>query len=242
MENESLKAALSPAVGCLSIERLGRYADGALTPDEQAATAAHLADCLSCQAELGLLRAVTSTAVRAGEEEVVRDGMARLAQRDAASAAVPRAAAPLRRRWLAFGTRSLVAVAAVVVLGVALGTVYVLRTPQAPRLPTDVTTGDEITRSLAVAVRTPVGDQIESPGRFEWLAVERAVRYRVRLLEVDRREVWSTFATALAVDLPPDVRMMIVPGRTMLWDVTAYDAAGMVIAESGTQSFRVLPR
>ena len=105
-----------------------------------------------------------------------------------------------------------------------------------------MTTGDEVTRSLAVTVRGPVGDQVESPQRFEWLAVDGAVRYRVRLMEVDRRELWSTSTSALAVDLPPPIRTSIAPGRTLLWDVTAYDAAGAAIAESGTQSFKVVPR
>ena len=70
----------------------------------------------------------------------------------------------------------------------------------------------------------------------------RAVRYRVRLMEVDRQELWSTSTSALGVDLPAPVRASIAPGRTLLWDVTAYDAAGAAIAESGTQSFRVVPR
>jgi len=132
-------------------------------------------------------------------------------------------------------------VAAVLLVGIATGSFFLL-TRKAPSLPGSVTTGDEVTRSLALVVRQPVGDQAESPRRFEWVAVDRAVRYRVRLLEVDRHEVWSTSTSAPAVDLPPAVRTSIAPGRMLLWDVTAYDAAGAVIAESGTQSFRVAPR
>jgi hypothetical protein len=105
-----------------------------------------------------------------------------------------------------------------------------------------VTTGDEVTRSLTVAVRGPVGDQVEAPRRFEWLAVDRAVRYRVRLMEVDRHEVWSTSTSAAGVDLPSPVRTSIAPAKTLLWDVTAYDASGATIAESGAQSFRLTPR
>ena len=125
-------------------------------------------------------------------------------------------------------------------LGIAAGSFYFLLMSAAHRqLPVGVTTGDEVTRSLAVRVRGPVGDESELPQRFEWLAVDGAVRYRVRLMEVDRREVWSTSSSALGVDVPAPVRASIAPGRTLLWDVTAYDAAGTAIAESGTQSFRV---
>jgi hypothetical protein len=135
----------------------------------------------------------------------------------------------------------LLPVASAAVLLVAAGSWYVLTT-KPPGLPGSVTTGNEITRSLAIAVRGPVGDLLESPRRFEWLAVDRAVRYRVRLLEVDRHEIWSTSTSAAGVDLPSSVRTSIAPARTLIWDVTAYDASGAAIAESGPQSFRLVPR
>jgi hypothetical protein len=61
-------------------------------------------------------------------------------------------------------------------------------------------------------------------------------------MAVDRQELWSTSTPALGVDLPPTVRASIAPGRTLLWDVTAYNAAGGQIAESGMRSFKVLQR
>jgi hypothetical protein len=241
MEDEILRTALAPNAECLSIEQLGRYADGALGAEDQTAAALHIRRCLSCQAELALLQAVTSSSVRPGEEDVVRHGAARLEQRTKEILAADRVGTSPRRRWLGFGTFPVAAVAALVVFGIAAG-FYFLPIQRAPRLPSDVATGGEVTRSLAVAVRAPVGDQIEPPRRFEWLAVDGAVRYRLQLLEVDRREVWSTSTSALGVDVPPAIRTSIAPGRTLLWDVTAYDAADMAIAESGTQSFRVAPR
>ena len=207
MEDEVLRAALAPTGDCLTVEQIGRYADGALGADERSAADRHLRDCLTCQAELALLHAMTSS-----------------------SAARASASFPFR------------AVAAVLLVGVATGSFLMLRTRNAPDLPSRVTTGDEVTRSLAVTVSGPVGDQTELPQRFEWGAVEGAVRYQVRLMEVDRRELWSTSTASLAVDLPPPIRPSIVPGRTLQWDVTAYDAAGAAIAESGTQSFKVVPR
>ena len=109
---------------------------------------------------------------------------------------------------------------------IAAGSSYLFLTRNAPELPSRVTTGDEVTRSLSVRLRGPIGEQTELPRRFEWLAVDRAVRYRVRLMAVDRQELWSTSTSALGVDLPSPVRASIAPGRTLLWDVTAYDAAG----------------
>lgn len=241
MEDEILRAALAPGEECLSVEQLGQYAGGALGAAERAAAATHIGRCLSCQAELALLQAVTSTDIRSEEAEIVRDGVARLVQPATESLPAGRAEPSTRRRLFGLGTFPLAAMAAVLLLGVTTGSFFLLAR-RAPQLPGSVTTGGEVTRSLAVTVRGPVGDRIESPQRLEWMGVDRAVGYRVRLLEVDRHEVWSTSTSAPGVDLPPAVRASITPGRTLLWDVTAYDAAGAVIAESGMQSFRVAPR
>ena len=242
MEDEILRTALAPNAECLSIEQLGRYADGTLGAEERTAAATHIQRCLSCQAELALLHAVTSSGVRPEEAGIVRDGAARLQQRMTEIGAADRVRPGSPRRWVGFRTFPVAAVAAVLLAGIATGSVYLLLIRRAPGLPGSVTTGDEVTRSLAVMVRGPVGDQVESPRRFEWLGVDRAARYRVRLMEVDRGEVWSTSTSALGVDLPPAVGTSIAPGRTLLWDVTAYDAADAAIAESGTQSFRLVPR
>jgi hypothetical protein len=242
MEDEILRAALAPDRECLSIERLGQYADGTLGADERTAAAVHVRRCLSCQAELALLEEVMSTGLRPEEADIVRAGTARLEQRAAETRAADRVALSSPRRWPGIGSFPVAAVAAVLLIGMATGSVYFLLMRQAPELPGSVATDDEVTRSLAVTVRGPVGDQAESPPRIEWLAVEGAVRYRVRLMEVDRQEFWSTSTSAPGVDLPPAARTAIAPGRTLLWDVTAYDAAGAAIAESGTQSFRLVPR
>jgi hypothetical protein len=155
--------------------------------------------------------------------------------------AANRAPAASPRRRVGSHAFPLAAVAAVLLIGMATGS-YFLLIRNAPELPGSVETGNEVTRSLAIGVRGPVGDQAEPPGHFEWIAVDRAVRYRLRLMEVDRNEIWSTLTSIPGVDLPSAVRTSITPGRTLLWDVTAYDAADAAIAESGTQSFRLVPR
>jgi hypothetical protein len=242
MEREILRTALAPSAECLSIEELGRYVDGGLGADQQTAAVMHIRRCLNCQAELALLQAVTSSSVRPGEADILRDGVARLEQRATEIFAAGRVETLSRRRWFRFGSLLPVAgMAAVLLVGLVAGSFYLLPR-KAPKLPSRVTTGDEVTRSLAVEVRGPSGDQVEAPQRFEWLAVDRAVRYRVRLMEVDRREVWSTSTSAVGVDLPSSVRTSIAPAKTLLWDVTAYDASGATIAESGSQSFRLAPR
>jgi hypothetical protein len=58
-------------------------------------------------------------------------------------------------------------------------------------------------------------------------------------MEVDRRELWSTETAATDVDLPESVRALIVPAKTLQWQVTAYDASNSPIAESSLERFRL---
>jgi hypothetical protein len=240
MEDEILRAALRPGDECLTVEQLGRYADGALGVQERSAAERHIRGCLSCQAELALLRAVTSRGVRPDEEALVRDGAARLDRRSSEILA-GHLRQSSRPRWFRSGAFRVGALAAVLLIGIATGS-YLFLTRNAPGLPSGVTTVDEVARSLSVRLRGPIGEQVESPRRFEWLPVDRAARYRVRLMGVDRQELWSTSTSAPGVDVPSAVRASIAPGKTMLWDVTAYDAAGRLVGESQMQTFRVAPR
>jgi hypothetical protein len=116
---------------------------------------------------------------------------------------------------------------------------YYLLNPPSPRLPAAVSPGSEVTRSLSVAVRGPVGDQADVPERLEWKPVAGASRYRVRLMEVDRHEIWSTEVTGTTVPIPAAVRGQIVPAKTLLWQVTALDSGNRAIAESGIEQFRI---
>ena len=241
MEDEVLRAALGPSDECLSVEQLGLYADGALGVQEQAAAEKHIRGCLSCQAELALLIAVTSDSARPDEPALVHDGVVRQ-DRPSPEILAGHLRTASQPRWSRFLTFRAGAVAAVLLVGIASGSAYLFRTRPTPELPSRVTTGSEVTRSLSIRLRAPIGEQMEVPRRFEWVAADRAVRYRVRLMAVDRQELWSTATSAPGVDLPSPVRALIAPGRTLLWDVTAYDAAGGSVAESGMQTFRVAPR
>src|SRR5204862_182406 len=140
-----------------SLDELGRYADGVLDLEARSAVAAHIRGCPSCDAELALLRAVTSAGV------------------------VTQPTRPAPRRWFGFDRLRAHAAAAVLLVGVIAGS-YFLFVRRAPVLPGQLpTTGGEVTRSLSITIRGPIGEQREVPHRFEWLAAAGALRYRVRL-------------------------------------------------------------
>jgi Putative zinc-finger len=242
MEREKLTAALAPGADCLTVEQLGLYVDGAMTGADRAATAAHLRSCVNCRAELALLQSVTSPAVHAGESEIVGTAIPDLAGRAAADARRGDRTPPTWFRFFSAPTPRFPAIVAIVILLIAAVDRLYIRSGRAPSLPASVNTSDDVVRSQTVATRAPIGDQLEPPQRLEWTAVSQASRYRARLMEVDHHEVWSASTTETSIDLPPDVRALSLPSKTLLWDVTAYDATGGQIAESGPQAFKLVPR
>jgi hypothetical protein len=238
MEEQILTSALRPGPECPSIERLGRYADGALTPEERRDDDAHIATCVNCQAELTLLHGFETPTVRDDEAEAVRWGVQELRRREPEIFGRGLRSDSSARPWLSFVSLRPVLALAVVLLAVLSG--YYLANPAIPPLPTYLGSNPEATRSLAIAAQGPIGDQTAVPGRLQWQPVAGAQRYRVRLSEVDRREIWSSDTTDTAVDFPADVRARIVPGKTMVWQVTAYGASNAPIAESKAERFRLL--
>ena len=236
MERELLNRTLRPGPDCLSIDQIGRFADGALGGRERADAAAHIDNCVTCASELALLQSFSATAVRPEERQIVDGAVAEIRRRET----VTIGASPRDRsivRFLEFG-RLRNALSLAVVLLIASASYYLLN-PSSPRLPASVDSGGEVTRSLGVAVRGPVGDQVAVPERLEWQPVTGAVRYSVRVMEVDRRELWSAGVTGTEVPIPDAVRAQIAPAKTLLWQVTALDQTGRPIAESGVERFRL---
>lgn len=232
-----IRAALQPGVDCLPLEVLGRYVDALLSPIEHAATVRHLEACMACYAEHALLHSFTAGRITAEERRPVQVIVRALRRRErlrfdavSGSPAVGRYR-PLSSSWrVALGL-------AVVLLAVASGHEFSISRPS--DLAARGSTGGGASRSLAVELVAPRGDQAVAPRRLEWRPLNGATLYRVRLVEVDRHEVWSIETMATEVDLPDAVRALVVPAKTLVWDVTAYDAKHAPIGESPPERFRL---
>jgi len=237
MEPEILRRALQPGSECPAIDELGRYADGALTPAERAAAASHIDRCATCQSELAMMQTFADGTIAEHERDALRDIVAELGRRESQILGSPAVPEVRRSGFALFGSFRHALTLATVLIAIVGG--YVIFDSMPPRLPSDAGSDGGATRSLAVELRAPIGDQAAAPQRLEWRPVSGAVRYRVRLMEVDRRELWSNQTAATAVDLPEPIRILIVPAKTLLWQVTAYDASNAPIGESGPERFRV---
>jgi len=237
MEPEILTEALRPSADCPALDVLGRYADGALPPAEGTGIATHVGDCASCQSELALLQTFVAGAGRDEEQGAVRAIVAELRRREPVIFAQDAAPKIRQPRFALFGSLRHAMSLATVLLALVAG--YFLFNSTRPHVPSDAVSDGGATRSLTVELRAPIGDVIAAPQRLEWRPVPGAVRYRVRLMEVDRRELWSIDTAATTADLPEPIRALAVPAKTLLWQVTAYNAASAVIAESGQERFRL---
>ena len=209
---------------CLSVEQLA-------AAECDAAAMRHLEGCAYCRNELALLQSFTSAepsaieapAVRWIATETRRRGVEQTREKsiwERLTGWMPRGGA----RWAPAG-----AFAAIVLL-IGSG-VYLLR-PDRPE------SGDTVWRSASVAVIRPAGEQKAAPTEIAWRPVAGAQRYHVRLLEVDRTEVWSADTESTQIAIPPGIASQLQPGRTLLWQVTAKGPSG-AIAESNLQTFHI---
>ena len=64
------------------------------------------------------------------------------------------------------------------------------------------------------------------------------MRYEARLLEVDGAELAETAENR--IELPAAVRARVVPAKTLLCQVLAFDASGHRVGQSETVRFRLV--
>ena len=100
--------------------------------------------------------------------------------------------------------------------------------------------GEPVWRSQGFAGVAPLGDVTAAPTELQWEAVPGAGKYIVRVMEVDRTEIWRSEATSTSIPLPSEVRAQMTAGRSFLWTVTVHDATGNSVAETGLQTFHIL--
>src|SRR5262249_46487429 len=240
-ERRLLKKALSRSRECATLEELSGLTDGSLPASSLARLMGHLASCPRCKTELDLMEKFESAQPTAQEEGTVGWISTRLERRFSSGEAAP--ASSNRERWW----RRLVAAPALNRAGLALGAAMLViaafagfwnRRPPALISPTN----EAGFRSEALTRLSPGGDLDRGPSPLRWEPLPAAASYLVRVMEVDRVELWSGETREPRVALPPAVQARLVPGKPLLWEVTAKDAAGRTLASTGPQRVRLQPR
>jgi hypothetical protein len=248
IEAKALKEALARSSSCATIEELGRLCDADHAGGGDARVAEHVAGCLRCCTELALLKRFEAAAPRPEEEEAVNAIIAGIEREVPRMASAPAPAETIaaqrgRRSWqrrdaVRRAAAGLAFAAAMLILVVNLAG----RDERPPMVSPDVASAPAVFRSSAVSLLAPAGDLDEPATELRWEAVPGAESYSVEVMEVDRSEVWSSDARQPSLSLPEQVRARIVPGKPLLWRVTAKDAAGKTLASSQVQRFRLRTR
>ncbi len=195
----------------------------------------HVSACAACQTELALYREFEAGEVRNDERADVAFIVDRLR-------GIPKKESRRTRgfwqgvwpfQWGVPTWMGATAVAIAVIL-LTVGVVSQWRGQQRHPL-----SDDEAIRSVAITITSPRGDVKESPHSIEWQPVSGASEYTVTLREVDHTLMFHNKVTSPRLLLPEERRTLLRPGKTVLVQVSASDAAGREIATSGAVSFRV---
>lgn len=240
-DQDMLKATLAVTPECLKPEQLEALLDGRQSNP-------HLTSCPRCQAELALLKAFESGSPLPDEGAAVAWISSHLdrqldAIKNPGRARTSRAGVQSfepQRPWLA---RILGAGSwrwAVPAAGLAVAAIMVallVERGKEPELQAHVGNSQIVYRSQQVQIVGPVGDVQQIPQNLQWQALDQAKAYKVEVMEVDKTVLWSTDTNATSVEIPASLRARMLPGKPILWQVTALDATGRVLGTSQVERF-----
>ena len=225
------KRELQRTMACIPIERLGEE----LTASERQ----HLASCARCQAEMALFtefRDGETTAAEADDVNAIVEAL------DVAPALSRRAQAESFRHENVISIASrrrlvqprLLAAAAMILVAIGVG--YIIQNRE-PSIEGPITR--DVYRSQRIDVIAPLGDVATPPRELQWKSVDGADRYDVTVSEVDGTNLWRGSTRESPIALPDAIVRQIVPGKTIVWEVTAM-RRGSALQSSASQRFRVI--
>jgi hypothetical protein len=236
-DREILRQSLAAGRDCPPIEKL----ESLLAQDASSVELArHVETCAHCLTELDLLRSFQTGPRDQEEADAVHLIESRL--RPVLDARIPvETSMPWWKQLFTVRWLGPVAIAAACALtAIAIG--VQLRHQPEPTLTALNRTGGEVLRSGSVSLIAPLGDVAEVPKTVQWQPVAGAAQYEVRLLEVDRTELWRTTVSSTEAGIPRQTQLSIAPAKTLLLVVTAMDSSGRKLGESQPSAFRLLQK
>lgn len=214
---------------CPSLEVLERVMEES-SSDPKAA--AHVESCPHCQAEIAMLRSFESSAPSENEGAAVAWIAAQLERNQKAPAA--RSSAAVVPFWRAMFRLPYMAAAAALIVALALGISLYHSDNGKP--------GFEVHhygnyRSGDIQLTT-IGDLGQAPDQLTWEAVPGAAGYSVEVDDVTGDKMWQSTSTQNSIQVAPELKAKLIPGKPLKWSVTALDANGKELA-TGKGDFRV---
>jgi hypothetical protein len=225
--------AASATAECLPLEVLERMTENV---SAEPRAAAHLAECAHCQTELAMLKNFEQSTPSADEGAAVAWIAAQLERRQSAPVAqqkiarVPFWRTMFRVPYLAGAA----ALAAVLILGISL---YHGSSDGPGKINPGLGSGQF--RGGSIHLVSPIADQSSAPQEFRWDAVQGAESYSVELKDVAGITLASATSTQNFLPATPEMKAVMVSSKPLKWKVTAIDATGKEIANSGAEQFKV---
>lgn len=193
---------------------------------------AHVASCPHCQAEIAMLRNFESSAPSENEGAAVAWIAAQLERNQKAPAAKsPVAVVPF---WRAMFRLPYMAAAAALIAAITLG--ISLHHSEKGR-PVFEVPHNSIYRGGDIQLKT-IGDLSTPPNQLTWAAVRGATSYSVEVDDVTGDKIWQSTSTQNSIQVDPELKAKLVPGKPLKLTVTALDANGKELA-TGKGNFRV---
>lgn len=240
-DRETLRSAMAATPECLNAEQLESLLDGKHSNP-------HLAQCARCQAELAMLKSFETGAPLPDEGAAVAWISAHLDRQ------LETIKSPSRGRlsrsatedlhpqgsWFArtFGIGGMRWVLpAAAMAAIVIATVIALKPAKEPELQASNGGQQVIYRSQEIQVVSPLGDLQQVPGELRWQTFAGAAVYKVVLMEIDHSQLWASDTKEPAAEIPLAVRAKMLPGKPILWQVTALDAQSRVLGTSQVQKF-----
>jgi hypothetical protein len=235
---DKIRTALLAKPDCLSLRQLEELAA------VQNPTDPHLAGCPRCQAELALLKQFEASQPLPDEGAAVAWINSQLDRRLEQIKHPGRAPAQSRGLWSRLFQREKLGwlVPAAAVLAIAVIGFVLFRPGKEPELRAGLGAGLPVYRSQEIEIVGPSGELEQAPARLEWKPFAGAASYKVAVMEVDRSTLWASETPENTVVVPASTRAKMLASKPILWQVTAFDLRGKVLASSQTQRFVVAPR
>lgn len=220
---------------CPTAEQLAQLFEHKLSKGEAGSIDAHLKDCSVCRAEWLMLTEFAAGDPEPSEKAEVATIVAALKQSWSSTSVRENGG---WRRWFALPRlASFAAAAAVLAIVSAVGLHY--RSGTTPNLDQFKPSGE--VRSGQTFHVSPQGDLPERPTEFSWERVPNAVKYEVTLSEVDGTRIWTAQTSDSPIRVPNEIRALMLPVKSMVCQVTAFNANGGLVAKSEVARFRFMP-
>ncbi len=221
-DDELMRWALEATAECPPLDQL-------VQASRPAQVESHLKECAHCKSELALYLEFEAAEVRPEEAADLRWVAAETAKN------VKHAISPAPWWKLIFPPQVSMGIAALLV--VVAGTMMT-RSTREPVFPGEIPSVSTL-RATSIQLLEPVEDINLAPSLFRWEKLTQATSYRVIVFEVDHVELWSGNSAPATLTVPDTLKKQLLPGKTVLWKVVAFDGQGKQIAESETKKFRV---